>query len=254
MRTCKSVSKQRTSTPFRINTYKKQGGGGVSLLSTVLVPRFLAKRGVESYPFIGAARPILPASSAGPALNSAKSGRRSRRLPPIAFFSSQHSPLAASVRYSYAAVHDLNYFRDHLDLFAEMAKRRGIPLDLDAFRTLDYERRDLITRTEFHKAQRNKASDEIARLKKEKQDAGALIAEMKQVSDRIKESDERIAQLDATQRDFLLTIPNLPHSSVPVGTGAADNKEVRRWGAPPNSIFLLSRIGKSANAPASSIL
>jgi seryl-tRNA synthetase len=134
-------------------------------------------------------------------------------------------------------MHDLNYFREHLDVFAEMAKRRGIPLDLDGFRTLDYERRDLITRTEYHKAQRNKASDEIARLKKEKQDAGALIAEMKQVSDRIKESDERIAQLDATQRDFLLTIPNVPHSSVPVGTGAADNKEVRRWGQAPKFDF-----------------
>jgi seryl-tRNA synthetase len=134
-------------------------------------------------------------------------------------------------------MHDLNYFRDHLDVFAEMAKSRGISLDLEGFRTLDYERRDLITKTEHHKAQRNKASDEIARLKKEKQDAGTLIAEMKQVSDRIKESDERIAQLDATQRDFLLTIPNVPHSSVPVGTGAADNQEVRRWGQAPKFDF-----------------
>src|SRR6267143_692451 len=79
-------------------------------------------------------------------------------------------------------MHDLNYFRDHLDLFAEMAKKRGAALDLDAFRRLDKERRELITRTEQLKAQRNKASDEIARLKKEKQNADSLIAEMKQVS------------------------------------------------------------------------
>src|SRR5882757_2262094 len=125
-------------------------------------------------------------------------------------------------------MHDLSYFREHLDVFADMAKKRGTTLDLDAFRALDRERRELITATEQLKAQRNKASEEIARLKKEKQNADALIAEMKQVSERIKQGDERITQLDATQRDLLLTIPNVPHSSVPVGASAADNKEVRR--------------------------
>ena len=134
-------------------------------------------------------------------------------------------------------MHDLNYFRDHLDVFAEMAKKRGTALDLGAFRKLDKERRELITATEQLKAQRNKASEEIARLKKEKQNADALIAEMKQVSERIKQSDERIAELDAKQRDLLLTIPNVPHSSVPVGASAADNAEIRRWGAPPKFDF-----------------
>jgi seryl-tRNA synthetase len=134
-------------------------------------------------------------------------------------------------------MHDLNYFRDHLDVFADMAKKRAISLDLDAFRALDKERRELITTNEQRKAQRNKASEEIARLKKEKQNADALIAEMKQVSEQIKQSDERIAGLDATQRELLLTIPNVPHSTVPVGTSAADNVEVRRWGAPPKFAF-----------------
>jgi seryl-tRNA synthetase len=134
-------------------------------------------------------------------------------------------------------MHDLNYFRDHLDLFAEMAKKRGIALELDGFRALDKQRRELITATEQLKAQRNKASDEIARLKKEKRNADALIAEMKQVSERIKQSDEHIASLDTKQRDLLLTIPNVPHASVPVGHSAADNKEVRRWGAPPRFDF-----------------
>jgi len=127
-------------------------------------------------------------------------------------------------------VHDLNYFRDHLDLFAEMAEKRGTPLHLDAFRVLDGQRRELITATEALKSQRNKASDEIARLKKAKQDADALIGEMKSVSEKIKEADERIAQLNATQSELMLTIPNLPHASVPVGHSAEDNKEVRRWG------------------------
>lgn len=135
-------------------------------------------------------------------------------------------------------MHDLNYFRDHIEVFAAMAKNRGVTLDLDGFRALDKERRALITETEQLKAQRNKASEEIAKLKKEKQNADRLIAEMKGVAERIKEADERIAELDAKQRDFLLTIPNVPHSTVPVGHSAPDNKEVRRWGAPPKFEFV----------------
>jgi seryl-tRNA synthetase len=134
-------------------------------------------------------------------------------------------------------MHDLSYFREHLDVFAEMAKRRNITLDLDGFRTLDKERRELITENEHRKAQRNKASDEIARRKKEKQSADAILAEMKQLSERVKRADERIAELDATQRELLLTIPNIPHSSVPTGHGAEDNTEVRRWGTAPNFDF-----------------
>jgi len=134
-------------------------------------------------------------------------------------------------------MHDLSYFREHLDVFAEMAKKRGTVLDLDGFRAFDRERRELITATEQLKAQRNKANDEIAGLKKDKKGADALIAEMKQVSERIKQADERIAQLDGQQRELLLTIPNVPHSSVPVGQSTADNKEVRRWGQPPKFEF-----------------
>jgi len=83
-------------------------------------------------------------------------------------------------------MHDLSYFREHLDVFADMAKKRSMTLDLDGFRALDKERRELITTNERRKAQRNKASEEIARLKKEKKNADALIAEMKQASDQIK--------------------------------------------------------------------
>jgi len=134
-------------------------------------------------------------------------------------------------------MHDLNYFRDHLDAFADMAKTRNTTLDLDAFRALDKERRQLITENEQRKAQRNKASDEIARLKKAKQNADSLLAEMKQVSERIKQVDERIAELDVQQRELLLTIPNVPHQSVPYGQGAEGNVEVRRWGTAPQFDF-----------------
>ncbi len=134
-------------------------------------------------------------------------------------------------------MHDLNYFRDHLDVFAEMAKRRGAALDLEGFRALDKERRELITSTEALKAQRNKASDEIARLKKAKENADGLIGEMKKVSETIKANDEHVTALDAKQREFMLTVPNLLDASVPAGRSAAENVEVRRWGTPPKFEF-----------------
>jgi seryl-tRNA synthetase len=134
-------------------------------------------------------------------------------------------------------MHDLNFFRDHLDLFEQMARSRAILLDLAGFRALDRERRERITAVERLKAERNQASEEIARAKKSGQDASAILARMKQVSDEIKASDGRIAQLDERMREFMLTVPNLPHPSVPVGAGPQDNVEVRRWGAPPKFNF-----------------
>jgi seryl-tRNA synthetase len=134
-------------------------------------------------------------------------------------------------------MHDLNYFREHLEQFAEMAKNRGVTLDLEGFRKLDAERRQLITTVERLKAERNKASDEIARLKKAGQDAGPIIAEMKRVGEEIRRDDERAADLDAKLREFMLTVPNLPHASVPVGGGPEENVEVRRWGTAPRFDF-----------------
>jgi seryl-tRNA synthetase len=149
------------------------------------------------------------------------------------------------MEYPLSLMHDLSYFREHLDLFEQMARNRGITLDFDGFRALDRERRELITAAERLKAERNKASDEIARRKKAGEDTSAplsasaaeLIAKMKGVSDEIKRDDERIAALDERLREFLLVVPNLPHASVPVGKSAADNVEVRRWGAPPKFDF-----------------
>lgn len=163
-------------------------------------------------------------------------------------------------------MHDLNYFREHLDVFAEMAKKRGATLDLDAFRTLDKERRELIKSTDKLKAERNKANHEIVQLRqKSKKDAEARIAEkraageiplvnvgepaakseldtrlaeLKSISDRIKEADEKIAGFDLMTGMYLLDVPNIPHPSVPVGSSASENVEVRRWGAPPKFDFV----------------
>ena len=157
---------------------------------------------------------------------------------------------------------DLGYVREHLDVIEKMARDRGVALDLAAFRELDAERRQMITSIERLKAERNKASEEIARLGKivhggdkakeqiKEHPAGheatlaaamaerdALLAKMKTVSDEIKRGDERIGELDERLKLFLMTIPNIPHASVPVGTSAADNVEVRRWGTPPKFDF-----------------
>jgi seryl-tRNA synthetase len=134
-------------------------------------------------------------------------------------------------------MHELGYFREHLDEFRRMAENRGVTIDFDGFRTLDQERRERITAAERLKAERNKASEEIARRKKAGQDASALLAEMKRVSDAIKQADERISLLDARLAEFMLTVPNVPHYSVPVGHDASANIEVRRWGAPPKFDF-----------------
>ncbi len=134
-------------------------------------------------------------------------------------------------------MHDLGYFREHLKEFEQMAANRGVTIDFDGFRTLDHERRERITAAERLKAERNKASEEIARRKKAGEDASALLAEMKRVSDEIKMASERAAVLDARLADFMLTVPNRPHSSVPVGHDVSANIEVRRWGAPPKFDF-----------------
>jgi seryl-tRNA synthetase len=134
-------------------------------------------------------------------------------------------------------MHDLGYFREHLNEFEQMAANRGVTIDFDGFRALDQERRERITAGERMKAERNKASEEIARRKRAGEDASALLAQMKRVSDEIKLADEQITVLDARLTDFMLTVPNRPHSSAPVGHFVNENIEVRRWGAPPKFDF-----------------
>ena len=134
-------------------------------------------------------------------------------------------------------VHDLSHFREHLAQFEQMAVQRGVPIDFAGFRALDRERRETITAGERLKAERNRASEEIARRKRAGENAADILAEMKRVSDQIKQADEQIAAFDARLQDFMLSVPNLPHPSVPVGRDASANVEVRRWGAPPKFDF-----------------
>ena len=134
---------------------------------------------------------------------------------------------------------DLNFVRDHLELVEEKLRQRGANPDdlLRNFREIDTRRRVAITETENLKAQRNRASDEIARLKKNKQDATAQIEETKSLRGQIEEREKVAEAADAELREILNSIPNLPHESVPVGRSEADNKEVRRWGTPREFSF-----------------
>ena len=134
---------------------------------------------------------------------------------------------------------DLNFVRDNLPRVEEMLRQRGADpaAVLKDFREVDTQRRQAITEAETMKAQRNRASEDILKLKKSGQDATAAIAETKDMREQIQAREKIAADLDARLQDILSGIPNLPHASVPVGYGAEDNVEVRRWGSPPKFDF-----------------
>jgi seryl-tRNA synthetase len=134
---------------------------------------------------------------------------------------------------------DLNFVRDNLPLVEEKLRQRGMDpaAVLKDFREVDTLRRQAITEAETSKAQRNKSSDEIAKLKKSGQDASAAMAQTKDLREKIQTLEKTAADLDARLRDILAGIPNLPHSSVPIGHSAEQNVEVRKWGTPPNFDF-----------------
>ncbi len=134
---------------------------------------------------------------------------------------------------------DLNFVRDHVPLVEEKLRQRGMnPAEvLKDFAQVDAQRRQAITSAETLKAQRNRASDEIAKLKKSGLDASWLIAQTKDLRENIQELEKAAEEYDTRLQEILTGIPNLPHESVPVGTKPEDNLEVRRWGTAPNFDF-----------------
>jgi seryl-tRNA synthetase len=134
---------------------------------------------------------------------------------------------------------DLSFVRDNLARVEEMLRQRGADpaAVLKDFREVDTQRRQAITEAETMKARRNKASEDIAKLKKTGQDAAPAIAETKELREQIQTREKTAADLDARLQDILAGIPNMPHPSVPVGRSAEENVEVRRWGAPPKFDF-----------------
>jgi seryl-tRNA synthetase len=134
---------------------------------------------------------------------------------------------------------DLNFVRDNLPMVEEKLRQRGMkPAEvLKNFAQVDAQRRQAITSAETMKAQRNRASEEIAKLKKSGQDATALIAETKQLREHVEELGKAAEEYESRLQQILVGIPNTPHPSVPVGKSADDNIEVRRWGTAPQFDF-----------------
>ena len=130
------------------------------------------------------------------------------------------------------AMLDIRYLRENLEEAEARIRSRGEGYSLAGFRQLDDRRRVLLQEGENLKALRNRVSDEIAKIK-DKSQAQGRIAEMKEVSVRIKGLDEELGAVEEELRMFLLTVPNLPSPSTPLGVSEANNVEVRKWGIAP---------------------
>ena len=134
-------------------------------------------------------------------------------------------------------MHDLRTLRDNLDAIKSRLGPRGGDVAWDELRTLLDERRTLTVAVDSLRHELKKGSDDVARLKREKQPADAVMAQMKALGDRIKAEEDRLRTADERAMEMALRIPNLPHQSVPAGKDPADNQEVRRWGTAPSFTF-----------------
>jgi len=150
---------------------------------------------------------------------------------------------------------DIKVVRENLEFVKQVMKNRGYvvydekeiramndekpegALDFHTFIGLEEERRNILKEAEDLRNKRNMVSEEVGKLKKQKQDASKLIEEMKGVSDKIKELDEKIKLLEEDMNAFLLNVPNIYHESVPIGKDETENVEVRRWGEPKQFDF-----------------
>ena len=125
---------------------------------------------------------------------------------------------------------DASRIRDDPDTIREMLRARCYPESLlDDFLRVDGEWRAVLDESNRLKHTRNVVSQEISGLKGEEK--ATKIAEMRTVSSRIKELDQRTSELEAQRHEIVLTIPNVPHPSVPIGECERDNVKVREWGA-----------------------
>ena len=132
---------------------------------------------------------------------------------------------------------DVKLLRDDLARVKERVATRGTEIDWGEFASLDRERRDALANLERLKEKKNRLSGEIGKLKKSGGNASLLMREVEEVSEAIRIGEGPLASIEARFEKFMLTVPNLPESSVPVGRNAAENKEVRRWGDPAKFDF-----------------
>lgn len=133
---------------------------------------------------------------------------------------------------------DVKTLRENLEEVKQKMHLRGEDLtELNKFAEVDQARRELIVKTEQLKERRNEVSQQISQLKREKKDADHLIKEMREVGEQIKQLDEHLRVKEANFQHILLSIPNIPHESVPLGETEDDNVEVRKWGELPQFDF-----------------
>ena len=128
---------------------------------------------------------------------------------------------------------DSKIIRERTELLNESLRKRGVSFDVEALLKVDEKRRMLIKETERLKNEKNKLSDDIARLKKAGSDTKDYITHLKDIGKRIGELDQELRQTEKQWDDMMLIIPNIPHTSVPEGTTEEDNKVVRIWGEKP---------------------
>jgi len=124
---------------------------------------------------------------------------------------------------------DIKFIRENTELVKQSLKNRNLKLDLDALIKLDDARRQALSKLEDLRAKRNKANDEISALLKDKKDAKSKINSMKDISSQIGQLDDEVKEADNELAKILLTIPNMPHASIPVGD-PTKNVIVRAWG------------------------
>lgn len=133
---------------------------------------------------------------------------------------------------------DIRRIREDYDGVKAGLERRGQgDYDLAKVRELDEKRRELLAQVEAKKNRQNLASKEIPKLKKEGKDTAELMADLKALSDEIKELDEEVSKTEEGLKDLLLNIPNVPNPQVPVGETDQDNEEIRKWGEPAQVDF-----------------
>ncbi|MGA3286302.1 MAG: serine--tRNA ligase [Bacteroidota bacterium] len=132
---------------------------------------------------------------------------------------------------------DLKFIRENRDLVRAGAEAKGITINLDTLCAVDDKRKALIQEGDVLKAKRNQVSAQVGKIKKEGGDASRVIAEMESVKTRIQEIDSEMREVEKNLNTLLLTVPNIPHPSVPLGKTPADNKEVFRWGEMPKIDF-----------------
>jgi seryl-tRNA synthetase len=132
---------------------------------------------------------------------------------------------------------DPRMIREEGDRVQAAMRRRGLTVPWEEWRRLDQERLVLVAEVDGLRRERNQRSEEVADKKAKGQSADALIEQVRQLGGRLKEREARLRERDEALERWLLQLPNLPHPSVPAGTGATDNKEVRVWGRPPALAF-----------------